>query len=116
MNGLSRGQRQRTGEPVMQSGNATSGSTFFYDPVGDVEEQRHAIAPRSDTLNGKVIGLLDNTKHFADVLLNDVKELLLKEFPQARFRLFRKQSVSGADTETIRQLALCHAVVTALGD
>ena len=101
------------GEP--SSGN-NGGNVIFYDPVGEVDEQKHAIAPRLDTLDGKVIGLLDNTKHFADVLLQDIGELLRSDFPQARFRIFRKESVSGARPDTMRELALCHAVVTALGD
>jgi hypothetical protein len=100
----------------MQGGKAIGGSVRFYDPVADVEDQNHALAPRLGTLDGKLIGLLDNTKHYADVLLNDVRDLLLKEFPRAQFRILRKQSVSGANTDTMRELALCHAVVTALGD
>jgi hypothetical protein len=100
----------------MTSEKSPGGTVLFYDPVADVDDRRHSIAPRLDSLNGKLIGLLDNTKHFADVLLNDVKELLLKDFPEARFRVFRKESVSGANAQTIRDLALCHAVVTALGD
>jgi hypothetical protein len=100
----------------MQSENATSGKTFFCDPVADVDGQKLSIAPRLDTLNGKVIGLLDNTKLYADVILNEAKELLLSDFPRAQFRVLRKESVSGANPETIRHLALCHAVITALGD
>ena len=99
----------------MTDGKLTE-SVFFYDPVADVADEKLALAPRLETLNGKVIGLLDNTKHYADVLLNDVRELLLKEFPQTTFRVLRKESVSGANADTMRQLALCHAVVTALGD
>ncbi len=95
---------------------ASSGNVFFYSPVGDVEDKKQPNAKRLDSLNGKVIGLLDNTKHYADVILNDAKELLLKDFPQAQFRFFRKQSVSGASPETMRDLALCHAVITGLGD
>jgi hypothetical protein len=100
----------------MQDRKSTNGRTLFYDPVADVEDATHALAPRLDTLDGKVIALLDNTKHYADVLLNDIKELFLKEFPQAKFQVLRKESVSGANANTMRQLALCHAVITALGD
>jgi hypothetical protein len=96
--------------------SATSGKTFFCNPVADVDDEKISIASRLDSLNGKVIGLLDNTKLFADLILNEAKELLLKDFPQAQFRVLRKESVSGANAATMRDLALCHAVITALGD
>lgn len=100
----------------MRSAKTTSGRAFFYDPIADVQEQKLSLAPRLDTLNDKVIGLLDNTKLFADLLLNEAGELLRREFPRAQFRVLRKESVSGANPETMRHLALCHAVITALGD
>lgn len=100
----------------MPSEKMTGGSAYFLDPIADVQEHKVSIAPRFDTLNGKVVALLDNTKHFADLILNEAKELLLKDFPQVQFRVLRKESVSGANHETMRQLALCHAVLTALGD
>ena len=41
---------------------------------------------------------------------------LLKDFPNAEFRHFRKKSVSGATPELLQQVATCDAVVTAVGD
>ena len=63
-----------------------------------------------------MVGLLDNTKDLADILLDEVKALLEKDFPKAEFRYFRKESVSGAAPELMESVAACDTVVTAVGD
>jgi hypothetical protein len=87
-----------------------------YEPVAREAVQQDALAPRWETLDGKVIGLLDNTKDRVDVLLDEVKTLLAKDFPKAQFRYFRKASVSGAPPGLMEQVAACNAVITAIGD
>ena len=77
---------------------------------------RSVVAPRPSSLDGKVVGLLDNSKDLVDVLLGEVERLLRADYPQARFRQFRKQSVSGAAPDLLEELATCDAVVTAVGD
>jgi hypothetical protein len=46
------------------------------DPIGTVERQVRALAPRPASLAGRRIGILDNSKPNADVLLGRVAELL----------------------------------------
>lgn len=87
-----------------------------YDPTASEATEQHAIARRLETLDGKLIGLLDNTKDQVDVLLEEVKALLAKDFPNARFQYFRKASVSGAPPGLMEQVAQCNAVITAVGD
>lgn len=87
-----------------------------YEPVAREAVQQDALAPRWETLDGKVIGLLDNTKDMVNVLLDEVKALLAKDFPKAEFRYFRKESVSGAPPGLMEQVAACNAVITAVGD
>lgn len=87
-----------------------------YDPTASEAADQHAIARRLETLDGKLIGLLDNTKDLVDVLLDEVKVLLAKDFPNARFQYFRKESVSGAPPGLMEQVAQCNAVITAVGD
>ena len=87
-----------------------------YDPTASGATEQHALVPRMETLDGKLIGLLDNTKDLVDVLLDEVKALLAKDFPNARFRYFRKESVSGAPPGLMEQVAQCNAVITAVGD
>lgn len=87
-----------------------------YEPVAREMVQQDALAPRWETLDGKVIGLLDNTKDRVDVLLDEVKNLLAEDFPNAEFRYFRKESVSGMTEALLAQVASCNAVITAIGD
>jgi hypothetical protein len=89
---------------------------MVYDPTADEGTRQDDLALRLPSLDGKVIGLLDNTKDLVDTLLNEVQVLLQKDFPKAEFRYFRKDSVSGAPPGLMDKVAQCHAVVTAIGD
>ena len=91
-------------------------TVLVYDPTADEDTRQQALAQRLASFDGKVIGLLDNTKDLADVLLGEVKTLIQKDFPNADVRYFRKESVSGAKPELMEQVATCDAVVTAVGD
>jgi hypothetical protein len=92
------------------------GKIRLHQPTAEENKAQDALAPRLDSLNGKVIGLLNNTKDLVDELLLEVKALLQKEFPGAQFRDFRKESVSGASADMLIELARCDAVVAAVGD
>lgn len=96
--------------------DATKRTVLVYEPVAEAGKNQDALAQRLPTLDGKMIGLLNNTKDLVDVLLGEVKNLLQKDFPGAEFRDFRKESVSGAAPELLEQMATCDAVVTAVGD
>ena len=87
-----------------------------FDPTADEEKSQEKLAPRLTSLDGKVVGLLDNTKDLVETLLNEVQVQLQKDFPNAEFRYFRKDSVSGAPPGLMEQVAQCNAVVTAVGD
>lgn len=100
----------------MNSGNMNQRTVKVFDPTADEETNQDKLAVRLASLDGKVIGLLDNTKDLVDTLLNEVQVLLQKEFPKAEFRYFRKDSVSGAPPGLLDQVAQCNAVVTAIGD
>ena len=95
---------------------STKRTVLVFEPHAEESVRDEPIARRSESLNGRVIGLLDNTKDFADKLLDEVKSLILKDFPQAEFRTFRKKNVSGAEPDMMEKLATCDAVVTGIGD
>ncbi len=86
-------------------------------PIGTNSVERHPIAPRLDTLNGKRIGLLDNTKKNAGLLLKAAGEILQRDHGVAEVRAYRKISSSpGAPAATLDALAACDAVINAYGD
>jgi len=89
---------------------------LLYEPVAEEGKDQDGLAQRPSTLDGKVVGLLNNTKDLVDTLLDEVKDLLRKDFPKAEFRFFRKESVSGAAPELLEDMANCDAVVGAVGD
>ena len=89
---------------------------LLYEPFAEEQGKQDLLAPRLATLDGKVIGLLNNTKDLVDTLLDEVKNLLQKDYPKAEFRFFRKESVSGAAPELLEEIAACDAVVGAVGD
>lgn len=100
----------------MSDFSGTRRTVLVYDPVAEAGQNQDTLAPRLPTLDGTVVGLLNNTKDLVDVLLDEVQDLLQQDFPGAAFRSFRKESVSGASPEMHEQLATCDAVVTAVGD
>lgn len=83
-------------------------------PVAEVAQR----APRLDTLDGKVIGLLDNTKLNADRFIAHLAEALKREYPTTEFLVRRKGgSSSPAASVLLDELAeRCDAVVSAVGD
>lgn len=91
-------------------------TVVVYDPTAEEGTSQDKLALRLASLDGKVVGLLDNTKDLVDTLLNEVQVLLQNDFPKAQFRYFRKDSVSGAPAGLMDKVAECHAVVTAVGD
>jgi hypothetical protein len=103
-------------EMRMSVGNSEKRTVLVYDPTALEGTSQEALAPRPPSLDGKVVGLLDNTKDLVDTLLNEVQVLLQKDFPKAEFRYFRKDSVSGAPPGLMDKVASCHVVVTAVGD
>jgi hypothetical protein len=100
----------------MTPSGSTRRTTRVYEPSADEHGEQDALAPRPASLDGKVVGLLNNTKDLVEILLDEVENLLHADYPQARFRHFRKQSVSGAAPDLLEELATCDAVVTAVGD
>jgi len=62
----------------MQS-RQTIGGISVYVPTGAVDTQTKKLAPRLTSLRGARIGILDNCKEFADVVLQGVAEALQRD-------------------------------------
>jgi len=87
------------------------------DPRGEVNADKQPIADRLDDLAGTIIGLLDNSKANADVLLDEVADILTDEYGVADTVSVRKdKSPVPADSLADTLAAQCDAVVNAYGD
>lgn len=86
-------------------------------PVAPANIKERPLAPRPETLQGKVVGLLWNGKPNADVVLGRIEELLRAKFELARLVSQRKQSGMAPAYEGIhKELARCHAIINGIGD
>jgi len=90
---------------------------LVYEPVAEASGSSAALAARPKSLNGKSVGLINNTKDFTDEILGVMGVELQKQFPGVRVVPYRKESVSGASQDLMEQVEReCDAVVCALGD
>jgi hypothetical protein len=82
----------------------------------------HGLAPRLDKLEGKKIGLLQNSKRAAPGILSVTERLLKEKFPGARMSKFEARSFSVSSLEPQRKqefedwLKGADAVIAAVGD
>jgi hypothetical protein len=73
----------------------------WIDPTAGSSKAKIALAPRPMDLAGKVIGLLDNTKEQADIILQTVAEALRERHGVARVVIRRKEHYSKPATDAI---------------
>lgn len=89
-------------------------SFAVYDPRGSRVEATPTLAKRPATLTNLRLGVLDNGKEQADVLLARAAHLLREDGVQPAFD--HKPSFSRvAPPEVIERLAMCDIVITGLG-
>ena len=88
------------------------------DPVGPTTATTRTLAPRPASLQGAVIGVLDNSKPNARVLLEGVARALATKLGAAEVRVWRKPGASiGATRAVLDEMAAhCGAVLTASAD
>ena len=75
-------------------------------------------APRLASLAGTRVGLIDDSKRNADVLLEELAEILRTRYEISGVQWHRKPSASRpADPEALKELVEeCDSVVVAIGD
>jgi hypothetical protein len=89
------------------------------DPTGARAASNEArLAPRSHRLQGKTLGLLNNTKPNSAVLLEQLAELLEQRFGVAEVVMFAKPSFAvPADDALLGQIAeRCDYALAGVGD
>jgi len=88
------------------------------DPTSEPGPQAIAYAPRPATLQGKRIGLVENTKFNSDRLLARIGEILKSEYGIAEWKMYRKHNASvPAHAEIIEEVKTSADVMVAgIGD
>jgi hypothetical protein len=91
---------------------------WVLDPSTEPDPVEASMAPRLDTLDGKVVGTLDNTKPNADRLLDMVAGILSEKYQIAGVVKRRKPGPSGgAPPDILDELAReCDFVIAGIGD
>jgi hypothetical protein len=88
------------------------------DPTLEAAAQPIAWASRPDSLAGKRVGLVENTKFNSDRLLQKIGEVLVAEYGAAETRMWRKHNASvPAHAEIVEELRQsCDVMVAGIGD
>lgn len=91
-------------------------SNEFLNPRGVFRFDENPIAKRLDGLDGKTIGLIDNTKDNADVLLNAVQELIGAAYTIPKVLSIQKPGAASPADFTEAFFEQCDFVINAVGD
>jgi len=88
------------------------------DPTVEPRRQPLTYVPRPDSLKGKRVGLVENTKFNSDKLLQKIGEILKTEYGAAETRMWRKHNSSvPAHDEIIDEAKRgVDAIVAGIGD
>ncbi len=73
----------------------------FIDPTAGGGAKMIPLAPRPMDLAGKVVGLLDNTKEQADVILESIADALRERYGVAKVIIRRKEYYSKPASEAL---------------
>lgn len=91
------------------------GGISVYVPTGTADTKTRALAPRLSTLKGARIGILDNCKEFADVVLRGVAEVLQREHGVTEIRFWQKSYLGIPSPYAEEMAAQCDAVINGVG-
>lgn len=96
----------------------TQRTQTIVNPAAEDVATRLKRAERFESLRGKRIALIDNSKHNADVFLQALENLLMRDYAVADVERYRKVSPSvPTPPETLARLAQsCDALVHAVAD
>ena len=86
-----------------------------YVPTGEVDRQARKLAPRLHTLSGARIGILDNCKEFADVVLRGVADALRRDYGVERVMFWQKSYLGIPSPYAEEMAAQCDAVINGVG-
>ena len=93
----------------------TIGGIDVYVPTGAVDTQSKKLAPRLKTISGACIGILDNCKEFADVVLRGVADVLRRDHGVAEVKFWQKSYLGIPSPFAEEMAAHCDAVINGVG-
>ena len=97
------------------SSKHTIGGISVYVPTGAADTQSKKLAPRLKSLAGARIGILDNCKEFADVVLRGVAEALKRDHGVAEVKIWQKSYLGIPSPYAEEMAAQCDAVINGVG-
>lgn len=86
------------------------------NPRGVFHRESHPMAARPESLNGKVLGLVDNCKVNADVFLDHIQLLMTQKYRIPTVMRIRKTVAGSPAPYTDAFFEKCDIVVNAFGD
>ena len=93
----------------------TIGNVTVYVPTGAVDTEPRKLAPRLKSVRGARIGILDNCKEFADLVLRGVAEVLKRDHGVGEVRFWRKDYLGKPSPFANEMAAACDAVINGVG-
>ena len=86
-----------------------------YVPTGAVDTLSKKLAPRLQSVRGARIGILDNCKEFADLVLRGVADVLESEHGAAEVKFWQKSYLGIPSPFAEEMAAQCDAVINGVG-
>jgi hypothetical protein len=93
----------------------TIGGIAVYVPTGTADTQSKQLAARLKTVRGARIGILDNCKEFADLVLRGVADVLKRDHGVAEVKFWRKEYLGVPSKFAPEMAAQCDAVINGVG-
>jgi hypothetical protein len=93
----------------------TIGGLTVYAPTGAVDTRSKKLAARLRTLQGAKIGILDNCKEFADVVLRGVADVLQRDYGVAEVKFWQKSYLGVPSPYAEEMAGHCDAVINGVG-
>jgi len=93
----------------------TIGGISVYVPTGNADTQSKRLATRLKTVRGARIGILDNCKEFADLVLRGVADVLKRDHGVAEVKFWRKDYLGIPSKFAPEMAAQCDAVINGVG-
>src|ERR1035437_5052024 len=102
----------------MQMGNhdyEEIGNVSVYVPTGAIDTAAKKLARRIKTIRGARIGILDNCKEFADLVLRGVAEILKRDYGVKEITFWRKDYLGKPAAFVKEMAAASDAVINGVG-